>query len=66
MKIELVAGVEGYCLYADDVRIAGPKPWGGGKVVKTWRLTERQVYELRDLCNKQIDLMLSFGEEVTT
>lgn len=55
MKVELVEGVEGYCLCVNDIRIAGPKPWGGGKVVKTWCLTERQVYELLDLCNKQIE-----------
>ena len=36
VKIELVSGCEGYSLYIDDCRIAGPKPWGGGKTVKTW------------------------------
>lgn len=36
VKIELVNGCEGYSVYIDDYRVAGLKPWGGGKVVKTW------------------------------
>lgn len=33
---ELVRGVEGDCLVLDDTRICGPKPWGGGRVIKTF------------------------------
>ena len=29
---EVVSGCEGPCLLMDDLRIAGPKPWGGGHV----------------------------------
>lgn len=36
VNIELVSGCEGYSLYIDDYRVAGSKPWGGGKVVKAW------------------------------
>lgn len=32
----LANGVEGRCLYMNDTRIAGPKPWGGGTTEKTW------------------------------
>lgn len=32
IKFEVVSGCEGPSLYVDDVRIAGPKPWGGGTV----------------------------------
>jgi len=35
-KIEIVQGVEGQCLVVNDYRVAGPKPWGGGTVIKTW------------------------------
>ena len=35
-KFEVIRGVEGLCLVLDDVRIAGPKPWGGGAVIHTW------------------------------
>lgn len=33
---EVVRGVEGCCLVLDDLRIAGPKPWGGGTVIHAW------------------------------
>ena len=32
VRIEVVAGVEGSSMYLNGYRIAGPKPWGGGKV----------------------------------
>ncbi len=31
--ITVVAGVEGPSVYLNDYRIAGPKPWGGGKIL---------------------------------
>jgi len=42
-EIQLVDGVEGGSLYLDDFRIAGSKPWGGGKVRKTWNLTIENI-----------------------
>jgi hypothetical protein len=38
MKIEIrvVKGVEGCCLIINDYRVAGPKPWGGGKTIYIW------------------------------
>lgn len=35
-RFEVIRGVEGCCLALDDTRIAGPKPWGGGKVIHAW------------------------------
>lgn len=32
--IEIINGVEGQCVAINDYRVAGPKPWGGGKVSK--------------------------------
>lgn len=37
-KIELIGGVEGDSLAINDKRVAGPKPWGGGRVKRTWRM----------------------------
>jgi len=33
VNIEIVSGVEGNSLYINDYRVAGPKPWGGGRVI---------------------------------
>ncbi len=33
LKLIVVSGVEGNSAYLDNYRIAGPKPWGGGKVI---------------------------------
>ena len=32
-------GVEGPSIYINDHRIAGPKPWGGGTILKEWKTT---------------------------
>jgi hypothetical protein len=36
----VVSGVEGPSLYANDYRIAGPKPWGGGKVIHRFEVSD--------------------------
>lgn len=33
VNVCVIAGVEGHSLGIDDRRVAGPKPWGGGKIV---------------------------------
>ena len=43
---EIVRGVEGDCLVLNDTRICGPKPWGGGRIIKTFRTDG--VYEVID------------------
>ena len=43
ITIEIIHGVEGDCLTLNDHRIAGPKPWGGGKVTKQWTTTIEQI-----------------------
>lgn len=37
--IEIIQGVEGFCIGLNNYRIAGPKPWGGGTVVKQWHIS---------------------------
>ena len=36
VRIEEIRGCEGNCITINDTRIAGPKPWGGGYVIKRW------------------------------
>ena len=54
LVIEVVHGVEGDCLVIDDTRVAGPKPWGGGHVTKTWYLDVDQVQSVVNICNKML------------
>jgi hypothetical protein len=46
-------GDKAHCVYLNDHRIAGGKPWGGGATTKRWRLTVRDlaraIPELRPL-----------------
>ena len=44
-KIELIRGPEGICLSINCVRIAGPKPWGGGRVIRAWDVEDRLISE---------------------
>lgn len=43
VKIELIQSVEGFSLYFNGYRIAGPKPWAGGSVVSTWEVPMGEV-----------------------
>lgn len=36
IEVQVLSGVEGPSLYVNNYRIAGPKPWGGGKVLYKW------------------------------
>lgn len=39
----VVAGVEGPALYLNDFRVAGPKPWGGGKTLFSFQATTLDI-----------------------
>jgi len=39
MNIMYMRGVESNSLYINDTRVSGPKPWGGGKIIKEWNIT---------------------------
>ena len=65
---EVIRGVEGDCLTLGDedggTRISGPKPWGGGQVVKTFVTCEKygpiehleaENAKLRELCGDLFD-----------
>lgn len=36
VKVTVVLGVGGAALYVNDTRVAGCKPWGGGRVAHEW------------------------------
>lgn len=45
MKLSLliVQGVGGLSVYLNDYRIAGEKPWGGGAVLHTWKVSLKDI-----------------------
>lgn len=43
VEVMVVSGVEGPSLYINDRRVAGPKPWGGGKTVYQWKCEIDQI-----------------------
>jgi len=44
VEIEIINGVGGPCIAINGTRVAGPKPLGGGKVMKSW-IAPRQYVE---------------------
>lgn len=52
-EFTVVRGVEGHCLVLDDLRIAGPKPWGGGPVVH--RFATKETYVPERMCHMTHD-----------
>lgn len=43
VNVEVISGVEGPCLSINEYRVAGPKPWGGGQVTKSWVTSRRDI-----------------------
>jgi hypothetical protein len=41
--VEIIQGVEGMCVTINDVRIAGSKPWGGGKVIFSKKTNPKNI-----------------------
>lgn len=41
--ITVISGVEGYSIYINNHRIAGNKPWGGGKVVCEFSVDKNKI-----------------------
>lgn len=46
VRLEIVRGSEGLALYLDDQRIAGPKPWGGGKALHCFMVDRAELHAL--------------------
>lgn len=44
VKITVISGVEGYSIYINNHRIAGNKPWGGGKVVCEFSVDKDKIF----------------------
>jgi hypothetical protein len=44
MKLDIVEW-EGriHCVYLDNYRIAGGKPWGGGKIIKSFKISRKEL-----------------------
>lgn len=45
IQIEVVSGVEGPSLYLDQYRFAGNKPWGGGQIIHSWKVSAKDLRE---------------------
>ena len=43
ITVELIKGVQGYCVGVNNYRICGPKPWGGGSIERAWKTTKNDV-----------------------
>lgn len=44
-KLQIIECNNGYTILLNDYRIAGDKPWGGGTVVKTYKVSEKDIVE---------------------
>lgn len=43
ITVEVILGPEGKCLVVNDRRVAGPKPWGGGQVILSFKTTRAEI-----------------------
>lgn len=46
IKFEIIQGCEGSCLTMNDTRIAGAKPWGGGRVEHTFNVGLQEIEKI--------------------
>lgn len=42
-SLTVVRGVSGLCVYLNDYRIVGEKPWGGGTITNTWKVSLKDI-----------------------
>lgn len=45
VDICIVSGVEGPSIYINELRVAGPKPWGGGTTICEFRTKRANIDE---------------------
>ena len=45
LTFTIIQGPEGPSLYLNTYRIAGPKPWGGGKVLYEWTIEGEEFFD---------------------
>lgn len=45
VKIEIVDGIGGNSLYINDIRVAGPKPYGGGRLITSFVVNEQAIID---------------------
>ena len=66
LLINLIGGVEGNSIsiavegMGVGRRIAGPKPWGGGNIIKTWRANPREL--IKDI-QREVKFAKKFKKE---
>jgi hypothetical protein len=46
VKVDVVKSSNGSCLYIDDNRVAGGKPWGGGIITDSFNIDVDEVIKL--------------------
>lgn len=46
--LEIIQGVEGKCIALNDLRVCGPKPWGGGTVERSWEVRIEDIERALD------------------
>lgn len=63
VKIEVIEGVEGWCLAINDRRVCGPKPWGGGKVIKKWDAGLSEIFTALPIMESAPETILSKESE---
>lgn len=45
IEVSIIGGAEGDCLCIGDTRVAGPKPWAGGELIKKWVVDIERIKE---------------------
>ena len=58
VTIKIVNGVEGPSVYINDYRVAGHKPWGGGKVTSVFTATKEDMLRALGITEKDMDDVL--------
>ena len=55
IRIVYVNGVAGNSLYINDYRVAGSKPWGGGKILREWDILEKDILRALNLKPRAVE-----------
>ncbi len=66
-QIRLISGMAGSSIHIGDMRVGGPKAWGGGEILKEWSADINDIVNaLNNIINPTHRPRASLVEEIQT
>ena len=64
IEISVVNGCEGKSIYINHYRVAGSKPWGGGRVYAQWNCKLKDILDALETFIPSNDILIQANQEL--